>query len=399
MTNNKRLFTSESVTEGHPDKIADQVSDAILDEILKDDPNARVACETTVTTGMALISGEISTTTYVDIPKVVRETIKEIGYTRAKYGYDSQTMAVLTAIDEQSRDIAQGVDTALEYRDDISEEEIEATGAGDQGLMFGYATNETDTYMPLPIFLSHQLAKRLSDVRKDDIIDYLRPDGKVQVTVEYDENDKPKRIDTIVVSTQHAEDKSLEEIQEDIKKHVIYPTVPESLMDDKTKFYINPTGRFVIGGPQGDAGLTGRKIIVDTYGGYARHGGGCFSGKDPTKVDRSAAYAARYVAKNIVAAELAEQCEVQLAYAIGVAEPVSIAIDTFGTGKVTEAELVEAVRANFDLRPAGIIKMLDLKQPIYKQTAAYGHFGRTDVLLPWEKLDKVNVLKDTINKV
>ncbi|AXZ23115.1 methionine adenosyltransferase [Staphylococcus warneri] len=398
MTNNKRLFTSESVTEGHPDKIADQVSDAILDEILKDDPNARVACETTVTTGMALISGEISTTTYVDIPKVVRETIKDIGYTRAKYGYDSQTMAVLTAIDEQSPDIAQGVDTALEYRDDISEEEIEATGAGDQGLMFGYATNETDTYMPLPIFLSHQLAKRLSDVRKDDIIDYLRPDGKVQVTVEYDENDKPKRIDTIVVSTQHAEDKSLEEIQEDIKKHVIYPTVPESLMDDKTKFYINPTGRFVIGGPQGDAGLTGRKIIVDTYGGYARHGGGCFSGKDPTKVDRSAAYAARYVAKNIVAAELAEQCEVQLAYAIGVAEPVSIAIDTFGTGKVTEAELVEAVRANFDLRPAGIIKMLDLKQPIYKQTAAYGHFGRTDVLLPWEKLDKVNVLKDTINK-
>ncbi|MEX2947269.1 methionine adenosyltransferase [Staphylococcus warneri] len=398
MTNNKRLFTSESVTEGHPDKIADQVSDAILDEILKDDPNARVACETTVTTGMALISGEISTTTYVDIPKVVRETIKDIGYTRAKYGYDSQTMAVLTAIDEQSPDIAQGVDTALEYRDDISEEEIEATGAGDQGLMFGYATNETDTYMPLPIFLSHQLAKRLSDVRKDDIIDYLRPDGKVQVTVEYDEKDKPKRIDTIVVSTQHAEDKSLEEIQEDIKKHVIYPTVPESLMDDKTKFYINPTGRFVIGGPQGDAGLTGRKIIVDTYGGYARHGGGCFSGKDPTKVDRSAAYAARYVAKNIVAAELAEQCEVQLAYAIGVAEPVSIAIDTFGTGKVTEAELVEAVRANFDLRPAGIIKMLDLKQPIYKQTAAYGHFGRTDVLLPWEKLDKVNVLKDTINK-
>ena len=398
MTYNKRLFTSESVTEGHPDKIADQVSDAILDEILKDDPNARVACETTVTTGMALISGEISTTTYVDIPKVVRETIKDIGYTRAKYGYDSQTMAVLTAIDEQSPDIAQGVDTALEYRDDISEEEIEATGAGDQGLMFGYATNETDTYMPLPIFLSHQLAKRLSDVRKDDIIDYLRPDGKVQVTVEYDENDKPKRIDTIVVSTQHAEDKSLEEIQNDIKKHVIYPTVPESLMDDKTKFYINPTGRFVIGGPQGDAGLTGRKIIVDTYGGYARHGGGCFSGKDPTKVDRSAAYAARYVAKNIVAAELAEQCEVQLAYAIGVAEPVSIAIDTFGTGKVSESELVEAVRANFDLRPAGIIKMLDLKQPIYKQTAAYGHFGRTDVLLPWEKLDKVNVLKDTINK-
>ncbi|MEK5197451.1 methionine adenosyltransferase [Staphylococcus sp. FSL H8-0121] len=398
MTNNKRLFTSESVTEGHPDKIADQVSDAILDEILKDDPNARVACETTVTTGMALISGEISTTTYVDIPKVVRETIKEIGYTRAKYGYDSQTMAVLTAIDEQSPDIAQGVDKALEYRDDITEEEIEATGAGDQGLMFGYATNETDTYMPLPIFLSHQLAKRLSDVRKDKILDYLRPDGKVQVTVEYDENDKPKRIDTIVVSTQHAEDKTLEDIQNDIKEHVIYPTVPENLLDDQTKFYINPTGRFVIGGPQGDAGLTGRKIIVDTYGGYARHGGGCLSGKDPTKVDRSAAYAARYVAKNIVAAELAEQCEVQLAYAIGVAEPVSISIDTFGTGKVSETELVEAVRENFDLRPAGIIKMLELKQPIYKQTAAYGHFGRTDVLLPWEKLDKVNVLKDSINQ-
>ncbi|HJF67349.1 MAG TPA: methionine adenosyltransferase [Staphylococcus kloosii] len=397
MTYNRRLFTSESVTEGHPDKIADQVSDAILDEILKDDPNARVACETTVTTGMALISGEISTTTYVDIPKVVRETIKNIGYTRAKYGYDSQTMAVLTAIDEQSADIAQGVDTALEYRNDISEEEIEATGAGDQALMFGYATKETDTYMPLPIFLSHQLAKRLSDVRKDDIIKYLRPDGKVQVTVEYDENDQPHRIDTIVVSTQHADDIELSQIQDDIKEHVIYPTVPKELLDEKTKFYINPTGRFVIGGPQGDAGLTGRKIIVDTYGGYARHGGGCFSGKDPTKVDRSAAYAARYVAKNIVAADLADKCEVQLAYAIGVAEPVSISIDTFGTGKVSESELVEAVRTHFDLRPAGIIKMLDLKQPIYKQTAAYGHFGRTDVLLPWEKLDRVNVLKDAVN--
>lgn len=396
MTYNRRLFTSESVTEGHPDKIADQVSDAILDEILKDDPNARVACETTVTTGMALISGEISTTTYVDIPKVVRETIKEIGYTRAKYGYDSQTMAVLTAIDEQSPDIAQGVDTALEYREDASEEEIEATGAGDQGLMFGYATNETDTYMPLPIFLSHQLAKRLSDVRKDEILNYLRPDGKVQVTVEYDEQDQPHRIDTIVVSTQHAEDIELAQIQDDIKQHVIYPTVPETLLDENTKFYINPTGRFVIGGPQGDAGLTGRKIIVDTYGGYARHGGGCFSGKDPTKVDRSAAYAARYVAKNIVAAELADKCEVQLAYAIGVAEPVSISIDTFGTGKVKENELVEAVRQHFDLRPAGIIKMLDLKHPIYKQTAAYGHFGRTDVLLPWEKLDKINLLKDTV---
>lgn len=396
MTYNKRLFTSESVTEGHPDKIADQVSDAILDEILKDDSNARVACETTVTTGMALISGEISTTTYVDIPKVVRETIKDIGYTRAKYGYDSQTMAVLTAIDEQSPDIAQGVDKALEYRNEISEEEIEATGAGDQGLMFGYATDETDTYMPLPIFLSHQLAKRLSDVRKDEILDYLRPDGKVQVTVEYDEDDQPRRIDTIVVSTQHAEDVELAQIEKDIKTHVIYPTVDKALLDEETKFYINPTGRFVIGGPQGDAGLTGRKIIVDTYGGYARHGGGCFSGKDPTKVDRSAAYAARYVAKNIVAAGLAKQCEVQLAYAIGVAEPVSISINTFDTGKVSEARLVDAVRKHFDLRPAGIIKMLDLKQPIYKQTAAYGHFGRTDVLLPWEKLDKVNLLKDAV---
>lgn len=396
MLNNKRLFTSESVTEGHPDKIADQVSDAILDAILKDDPNARVACETTVTTGMALIAGEISTTTYVDIPKVVRETIKEIGYTRAKYGYDYETMAILTAIDEQSPDIAQGVDKALEYRDKDSEEEIEATGAGDQGLMFGYATNETETYMPLAIYLSHQLTKRLSDVRKDGTLNYLRPDGKVQVTVEYDENDNPVRIDTIVVSTQHAEDVTLEQIQEDIKAHVIYPTVPENLINEQTKFYINPTGRFVIGGPQGDAGLTGRKIIVDTYGGYARHGGGCFSGKDPTKVDRSAAYAARYVAKNIVAAGLADQCEVQLAYAIGVAEPVSIAIDTFGTGKVSEGQLVEAVRKHFDLRPAGIIKMLDLKQPIYKQTAAYGHFGRTDVLFPWEKLDKVEELKDAV---
>ncbi len=396
MLNNKRLFTSESVTEGHPDKIADQVSDAILDAILKDDPNARVACETTVTTGMALIAGEISTTTYVDIPKVVRETIKEIGYTRAKYGYDYETMAILTAIDEQSPDIAQGVDKALEYRDKDSEEEIEATGAGDQGLMFGYATNETETYMPLAIYLSHQLAKRLSDVRKDGTLNYLRPDGKIQVTVEYDENDNPVRIDTIVVSTQHAEDVTLEQIQEDIKAHVIYPTVPENLINEQTKFYINPTGRFVIGGPQGDAGLTGRKIIVDTYGGYARHGGGCFSGKDPTKVDRSAAYAARYVAKNIVAAGLADQCEVQLAYAIGVAEPVSIAIDTFGTGKVSEGQLVEAVRKHFDLRPAGIIKMLDLKQPIYKQTAAYGHFGRTDVLFPWEKLDKVEELKDAV---
>ena len=392
MTYNRRLFTSESVTEGHPDKIADQVSDAILDEILKDDPNARVACETTVTTGMALISGEISTTTYVDIPKVVRETIKEIGYTRAKYGYDSQTMAVLTAIDEQSPDIAQGVDTALEYRNDVSEEEIEATGAGDQGLMFGYATNETDTYMPLPIFLSHQLAKKLSDVRKDEILKYLRPDGKVQVTVEYDEQDKPQRIDTIVVSTQHAEDTELQQIQDDIKAHVIYPTVPENLLDEDTKFYINPTGRFVIGGPQGDAGLTGRRIIVDTYGGYARHGGGAFSGKDATKVDRSASYAARYIAKNIVAAKLAKKVEVQLAYAIGVAQPVSISINTFGTGTVSNDRLIQAVRENFDLRPAGIIEMLDLRRPIYRQTAAYGHFGRTDIDLPWERTDKVAAL-------
>ncbi|AYU55540.1 methionine adenosyltransferase [Staphylococcus debuckii] len=396
MSNNRRLFTSESVTEGHPDKIADQISDAILDELLKKDPDARVACETVVTTGMAMIVGEISTSTYVDFPKVVRDTVEEIGYTRAKYGYDNQTMAVMSAIDEQSPDIAQAVDRALEYRNEISEEEIEATGAGDQGLMFGYATNETDTYMPTPIFFSHQLAKRLSDVRKDGTLKYLRPDGKVQVTVEYDENDKPIRIDTIVISTQHAEEITLDQIQEDIRKHVIDPIVPSSLLDDETKFFINPTGRFVIGGPQGDAGLTGRKIIVDTYGGFARHGGGCFSGKDPTKVDRSAAYAARYVAKNIVAAGLADKCEVQLAYAIGVAEPVSISIDTFGTGKVSEGKLVEAVRDNFDLRPAGIIKMLDLKRPIYKQTAAYGHFGRTDIALPWERVDKVDVLKEAV---
>lgn len=396
MSNNRKLFTSESVTEGHPDKIADQISDAILDELLKKDPDARVACETVVTTGMAMIVGEISTATYVDFPKVVRDTVAEIGYTRAKYGYDSQTMAVMSAIDEQSPDIAQAVDTALEYRNEITEEEIESTGAGDQGLMFGYATNETDTYMPTPIYFSHQLAKRLSDVRKDGTLTYLRPDGKVQVTVEYDENDKPVRIDTIVISTQHAEDASLDQIQRDIRTHVIDPIVPAELLDEETKFFINPTGRFVIGGPQGDAGLTGRKIIVDTYGGLARHGGGCFSGKDPTKVDRSAAYAARYVAKNIVAAGLADKCEVQLAYAIGVAEPVSISIDTFGTGKVSEGQLVEAVRANFDLRPAGIIKMLDLKRPIYKQTAAYGHFGRTDVALPWERVDKVDALKEAV---
>lgn len=398
MSKNRRLFTSESVTEGHPDKIADQISDAILDELLKGDPKARVACETTVTTGMALISGEISTSTYVDIPKVVRETVKDIGYTRAKYGYDFQTMAILTAIDEQSPDIAQGVDCALEDRDDLTDSEIESIGAGDQGLMFGYATNETETYMPLPVYLAHQLSKRLTDVRKDGTLEYLRPDGKTQVTIEYDENDKPLRVDTIVVSSQHHEKIELEKIQQDIKDHVIYPIVPKELLDDQTKFFINPTGRFVIGGPQGDAGLTGRKIIVDTYGGYARHGGGCFSGKDPTKVDRSGAYAARYVAKNIVASGLADKCEVQLAYAIGVAQPVSISVDTAGTGKVEENVLVEKIRELFDLRPAGIIQMLNLRQPIYKKTAAYGHFGRTDVELPWEQLDKVELLKDLVNK-
>ncbi|WP_436871631.1 methionine adenosyltransferase [Mammaliicoccus sciuri] len=396
MSKNRRLFTSESVTEGHPDKIADQISDAILDELLKGDPKARVACETTVTTGMALIAGEISTSTYVDIPKVVRQTVKDIGYTRAKYGYDFQTMAILTAIDEQSSDIAQGVDCALEDRDDLSDREIESIGAGDQGLMFGFATNETETYMPLPGYLAHQLAKRLTDVRKDGTLEYLRPDGKTQVTVEYDENDKPVRVDTIVISSQHHEKIELEKIQQDIKDHVIYPIVPKELLDEETKFFINPTGRFVIGGPQGDAGLTGRKIIVDTYGGYARHGGGCFSGKDPTKVDRSGAYAVRYVAKNIVASGLADKCEVQLAYAIGVAQPVSISIDTFGTGKVEETVLVEKIREVFDLRPAGIIQMLNLRQPIYKKTAAYGHFGRTDVQLPWEQLDKVDLLKDLL---
>ncbi|QDR63766.1 methionine adenosyltransferase [Mammaliicoccus sciuri] len=396
MSKNRRLFTSESVTEGHPDKIADQISDAILDELLKGDPKARVACETTVTTGMALIAGEISTSTYVDIPKVVRQTVKDIGYTRAKYGYDFQTMAILTAIDEQSPDIAQGVDCALEDRDDLSDREIESIGAGDQGLMFGFATNETETYMPLPGYLAHQLAKKLTDVRKDGTLEYLRPDGKTQVTVEYDENDKPVRVDTIVISSQHHEKIELEKIQQDIKDHVIYPIVPKELLDEETKFFINPTGRFVIGGPQGDAGLTGRKIIVDTYGGYARHGGGCFSGKDPTKVDRSGAYAARYVAKNIVASGLADKCEVQLAYAIGVAQPVSISIDTFGTGKVEETVLVEKIREVFDLRPAGIIQMLNLRQPIYKKTAAYGHFGRADVQLPWEQLDKVDLLKDLL---
>ncbi|MEK3975951.1 MULTISPECIES: methionine adenosyltransferase [unclassified Psychrobacillus] len=390
----RRLFTSESVTEGHPDKICDQISDAILDAILTEDPNARVACETTVTTGLVLVAGEITTSTYVDIPKVVRSTIQEIGYTRAKYGFDSETSAVLTAIDEQSADIAMGVDQALEAREGaMTDSDIEAIGAGDQGLMFGYACNETPELMPLPISLAHKLARRLAQVRKDETLDYLRPDGKTQVTVEYDENNNPVHIDTIVISTQHHPEITLEQIQRDLKEHVIKPVVPTDLITEETKYFINPTGRFVIGGPQGDAGLTGRKIIVDTYGGYARHGGGAFSGKDPTKVDRSAAYAARYVAKNIVAAGLADRCEVQLAYAIGVAQPVSIAIDTFGTGKVAEADLVSYIRDLFDLRPAGIIKMLDLRRPIYKQTAAYGHFGRTDIDAPWEKTDKAEQLK------
>ncbi len=394
MSKKRRLFTSESVTEGHPDKISDQISDSILDAILANDPNARVACETSVTTGLVLVAGEITTSTYVDIPKIVRETIRGIGYTRAKYGFDAETCAVLTSIDEQSADIAMGVDQALEAREgQMTDEEIDAIGAGDQGLMFGFAINETKELMPLPISLAHKLARRLTEVRKEDILPYLRPDGKTQVTVEYDENDKPVRIDTIVISTQHHPEVSLERIQRNIKEHVINPVVPAELIDEETKYFINPTGRFVIGGPQGDAGLTGRKIIVDTYGGYARHGGGAFSGKDATKVDRSAAYAARYVAKNIVAAGLADKCEVQLAYAIGVAQPVSIAIDTFGTGQVEEEVLVEVVRSNFDLRPAGIIKMLDLRRPIYKQTAAYGHFGRTDLDLPWERTDKAEALK------
>lgn len=390
----RRLFTSESVTEGHPDKICDQISDAILDEILSKDPNARVAAETSVTTGLVLVAGEITTTSYVDIPKIVRETIREIGYTRAKYGFDAETCGVITSIDEQSPDIAMGVNQALEAREGLmSDDEIEAIGAGDQGLMFGFACNETKELMPLPISLAHKLSRRLTEVRKDEILPYLRPDGKTQVTVEYDENDRPVRIDTIVISTQHHPEISLEQIQRNIKEHVIDPIVPKELIDEQTKYFINPTGRFVIGGPQGDAGLTGRKIIVDTYGGYARHGGGAFSGKDPTKVDRSAAYAARYVAKNIVAAGLAEKCEVQLAYAIGVAQPVSISIDTFGTGKVSEDVLINVVRNNFDLRPAGIIKMLDLRRPIYKRTAAYGHFGRTDIDVPWEKTDKAEIIR------
>ena len=388
----RKLFTSESVTEGHPDKICDQISDAILDAILSKDPQARVACETSVTTGLVLVSGEISTSCYVDIPYVVRNTIREIGYTRAKFGFDSDTCAVLTSIDEQSSDIAIGVDKSLEAKSgEMTDDEIEAIGAGDQGMMFGYATNETASYIPLPIDLAHKLVLRLSEVRKSCLLDYLRPDGKSQVTVEYEDN-RPVRIDTIVISTQHHPDISQQQIRNDLIENVIKPTIPSELINDNTSYFINPTGRFVIGGPQGDAGLTGRKIIVDTYGGMARHGGGAFSGKDPTKVDRSGAYAARYVAKNIVAAGLAERCEIQLAYAIGVAQPVSISVETFGTGKVSDKKIVELVRGNFDLRPAGIIKSLDLRRPIYRQTAAYGHFGRLDLDLPWEKTDKADDL-------
>lgn len=386
-----KLFTSESVTEGHPDKIADQISDSILDEILSQDPLARVACETSVTTGLVLVAGEITTQAYVDIQKIVRNTVSEIGYNNGDYGFDGKAIAVLTAIDEQSPDIAQGVDKALEDRD--SDENIESIGAGDQGLMFGYANNETPDYMPMPIYLAHNLARQLAKVRKDGTLKYLRPDGKTQVTVAYDENGKPAYVDTIVVSTQHDENVEQIQIHQDIKKYVIDPIVPKEWLIEETKYFINPTGRFVIGGPVGDAGLTGRKIIVDTYGGYARHGGGAFSGKDATKVDRSAAYAARYVAKNIVAAGLADKAEIQLAYAIGVAHPVSISVDTFGTGKVNEDIIVSAIKEHFDLRPAGIIKMLNLRRPIYKQTAAYGHFGRRDIDVPWEKLDKVDQLK------
>ena len=391
----KKLFTSESVTEGHPDKICDQISDAVLDALLEKDPMSRVACETSITTGLVLVMGEITTNAYVDIQKIVRETIREIGYDRAKYGFDCDTCGVITAIDEQSSDIAMGVNKALEAKEHtMSEEDIEAIGAGDQGMMFGFATNETPEYMPYPIALAHKLARKLTEVRKNGTLPYLRPDGKTQVTVEYDENDKPKRLDAVVLSTQHGEDVTQEQIHEDIKKYVFDTVLPAELVDDETKFFVNPTGRFVIGGPNGDSGLTGRKIIVDTYGGYARHGGGAFSGKDCTKVDRSAAYAARYVAKNIVAAGLADKCEIQLSYAIGVARPTSVRVDTFGTGKVSDDQLIEIIRENFDLRPAGIIRMLDLRRPIYKQTAAYGHFGRTDIVLPWEKLDKVDVLKE-----
>ena len=390
----KLLFTSESVTEGHPDKMCDQISDAILDALMGKDPMSRVACETAVTTGLVLVMGEITTNAYVDIQKIVRETVREIGYDRAKYGFDCDTCGVLTAIDEQSADIALGVDKALEAKENkMSDEEIDAIGAGDQGMMFGFAANETEEYMPYPISLAHKLARRLTEVRKNGTLPYLRPDGKTQVTVEYDENGKPFRLDAVVLSTQHDEKVPQEQIHKDIKRYVFDPILPAHMIDTNTKFFINPTGRFVIGGPHGDSGLTGRKIIVDTYGGYARHGGGAFSGKDCTKVDRSAAYAARYVAKNIVAAGLADKCEIQLSYAIGVAHPTSIMVDTFGTGKLSDEKLVEIVRENFDLRPAGIIKMLDLRRPIYKQTAAYGHFGRNDLDLPWEKLDRVDTLK------
>ena len=389
----KRLFTSESVTEGHPDKMCDQISDAILDALVAQDPMSRVACETCTTTGLVMVMGEITTKAYVDIQKIVRDTVREIGYTRGKYGFDADTCGVITAIDEQSADIALGVDKALEAKEHtMSEEEIDAIGAGDQGMMFGFATNETEEYMPYPIALAHKLALQLTKVRKDGTLKYLRPDGKTQVTVEYDENDKPVRLDAVVLSTQHDPDVTQEQIHEDIKNYVFDPILPADMVDENTKFFINPTGRFVIGGPHGDSGLTGRKIIVDTYGGYARHGGGAFSGKDCTKVDRSAAYAARYVAKNIVAAGLADKCEIQLSYAIGVAHPTSIMVDTFGTGKLSDSRLVEIIRENFDLRPAGIIKMLDLRRPIYKQTAAYGHFGRNDLDLPWEKLDKAETL-------
>ena len=397
----KRLFTSESVTEGHPDKICDAISDAILDALMEKDPMSRVACETAITTGLVLVMGEITTNAYVDIQKIVRETIREIGYDRAKYGFDCDTCGVITAIDEQSADIALGVDKALEAKEagekHMSEEELDAIGAGDQGMMFGYASNETEEYMPYAISLAHKLARRLTQVRKDGTLSYLRPDGKTQVTVEYDENDKPVRLDAVVLSTQHDESVTQEQIHRDIKKYVFDEILPADMVDDKTKFFINPTGRFVIGGPHGDSGLTGRKIIVDSYGGYARHGGGAFSGKDCTKVDRSAAYAARHVAKNIVAASLAGKCEIQLSYAIGVAHPTSIRVETFGTGKLSDERLVEIIRENFDLRPAGIIRMLDLRRPIYKQTAAYGHFGRNDLDLPWERLDKVELLKKYLN--